>query len=59
METAPDFQDEENSPPEKPGGLELVTIIIFLFFIAWATYEFGVWLIKDGSKPPHETEQSP
>ena len=60
METDPDFQNEEKFPPSKsPGGLELVTIIIFLFFIAWATYEFGVWLIKDGSKPPHETEQSP
>jgi hypothetical protein len=58
MESDPDFQGEEKSPREKLGGLELVTIIIFLLFISWATYEFGFWLIKDGSKPPQETEQS-
>jgi len=28
-------------------------------FIAWGTYEFGVWLIKDGSKTPQETKQLP
>ena len=59
METDPDFQDEEKSPPAKPGGLELVVIIIFLLFVAKGTYEFGVWLIKDGSKPPKQTEQFP
>ena len=50
METDPDFNNEENPPPKKPSGLELVLIIILLLFIASGTYEFGVWLIKDGSK---------
>ena len=59
METDPDFQDEEKSPPAKPGGLELIAIIIFLLFVARGTYEFGVWLIKDGSKTPQNTEQFP
>ena len=59
MESDPDFQDEEKYPPEKLGLLELVTIIIFLLFISWATYEFGVWLIKHGNKSPQETEQFP
>jgi hypothetical protein len=60
METDPDFQNEEKLPPSKsPGGLELVVIIIFLLFVAKGTYEFGVWLIKDGSKPPKQTEQFP
>ena len=59
METEPDFQDEEKSAPAKPGGLELVVIIIFLLFVARGTYEFGVWLIKDGSKAPKQTEQFP
>ena len=59
METDPDFQDEEKSPPAKPGGLELVAIIILLLFVARGTYEFGVWLIKDGSKTPQETKQFP
>ena len=57
METDPDFQDEEKSPPAKPGGLELVVIITFLLFVAWGTYKFGVWLIKHGSKSPQEIEQ--
>jgi hypothetical protein len=59
METGPDFDNEEPPPPAKPGGLELVTIIVFLLFVAWGTYEFGVWLIKDGSKTPQETKQLP
>jgi hypothetical protein len=59
MDTDPNFQDEEKSPPTKPGGLELAAIIIFLLFVARGTYEFGVWLIKDGSKPPNQTEQFP
>jgi hypothetical protein len=59
METDPDSQYEEKSPPAKPGGLELVAIITFLLFVAWGTYEFGVWLIKHGSKSPEETEQIP
>jgi hypothetical protein len=59
METDPDFQGEEKSPPAKPGGLELVVIIIFLLFFAWGTYEFGIWLIKDGSKSTEKKEQFP
>lgn len=59
METDPNVQGEEKSPPAKLGGLELVAIIIFLFFVAWGTYEFGVWLIKHGSKSTQETEQFP
>jgi hypothetical protein len=59
METDSDFQGEEKSPPAKPSGLELFAIIVFLLVVAWSTYEFGVWLIKDGSKPPQKTEQFP
>ena len=59
METDPDFNNEENPPPAKPSGLELVVIIIFLLFFTWGTYEFGVWLIKDGSKTPQGTGQFP
>ena len=57
METDPDFHNEEKPSPAKPGGLELVVIIVFLLFVAWGTYEFGVWLIKDGSKTLPNTEQ--
>ena len=60
METDPDFQNEEKFPPLKPpGALELVVIIIFLLFFAWGTYEFGIWLIKDGSKSTEKKEQFP
>ena len=59
METDTDFNNKENPPPKKPSGLELVLIIISLLFIASGTYEFGVWLIKDGSKIPQKIEQSP
>ena len=59
METDPNFDNEEPPPPAKPGGLELVTIIVFLLLVAWGTYEFGVWLIKDGSKPTQKKEQFP
>ena len=58
METDPDFHNEEKPSPAKPGGLELVVIIVFLLFVAWGAYEFAVWLVKDGSKPLHNTEQS-
>jgi hypothetical protein len=59
METDPDFNNEENPPPAKPSGLELVVIIVFLLFVTWGTYEFGVWLIKDGSKTTQVTGKSP
>ena len=44
-----DFQEEPKPPPAKLGGFELIFIIIFILFIAWGTYEFGIWIIKDGS----------
>jgi hypothetical protein len=60
METNPDFQNEEELPPSKPPGvLELVSIIIFLLFVARGTYEFGVWLVKDGNQPRKQIEQLP
>ena len=59
METDLDFNNEENPPPKKPSGLELVLIIILLLFIASGTYKFGIWLIKDGSKIPQKIEQLP
>jgi hypothetical protein len=59
METDPDFNNEENPPPAKPSGLELVVIIVFLLFVTWGTYEFGVWLIKDGSKRLQGTGEFP
>jgi hypothetical protein len=57
METDSDFHNEEPPPPAKPSWLELLVIIIFLLFVARGTYEFAVWLIKDGSKTPQEMEQ--
>ncbi|MFT4579383.1 MAG: hypothetical protein ACI8PD_002344 [Nitrospinales bacterium] len=59
METDPDFNNEENLPPAKPSGLEIVVIIVFLLFVASGTYEFGVWLIKDGGKSLQKIEQTP
>jgi hypothetical protein len=59
METDSDLHNEETSPPSKPSGLELFVIIVFLLFVAWGSYEFGVWLIKDGSKTPQRTGQFP
>jgi len=50
-------QNEEKGPPPKPGGLETIIIFVFLLFVAWGTYEFGIWIIKDGGKPPQETER--
>jgi hypothetical protein len=59
MEIDPEFHNEENPPPAKPSGLELVVIIVFLLFVAWGTYEFGIWLIKDGSKTRQGIGQFP
>ncbi len=44
-----------NLPPAKPGGLEIIVIILFLLFVAWGTYEFGIFMIIDGGKTPQET----
>ena len=59
METDPDFNNEENPPPKKPSGLELVLIIILLLFIASGTYKFGFWLFKYASEISQKTEQFP
>ena len=48
---------EEKASPEKPSRLEMILIIAFLMFVAWGTYEFGVWVIKDGGKNLQEKEQ--
>ena len=49
---------EEKVPPAKPSGLEMILIIVFLMFVAWGTYEFGIWVVKDGGKTPQEKEQN-
>ena len=58
METDPKSHEEEKAFPAKPSGLEMVLIIVFLMFVAWGTYEFGIWVIKDGGKISQEKEQS-
>ena len=57
MATDPEPHEEEKVFPAKPSGLEMILIIIFLMFVAWGTYEFGIWVIKDGGKMPQEKEQ--
>ena len=49
---------EEKASPAKPSGLEMILIIVFLMFVAWGTYEFGIWVVKDGGKTPQEKEQN-
>ena len=58
MATDPQSQREEKASPAKPSGPEMILIIVFLMFVAWGTYEFGIWIIKDGGKMPQEKEQS-
>ena len=43
-----DTHNEEKATPEKPGGMELILIILFLAFVAWGTYKFGIWIVEDG-----------
>jgi len=57
MATDPEPHEEETVSPAKPSGLEMILIIIFLMFVAWGTFEFGIWVIKDGGKMPQEKEQ--
>ena len=57
MATDPEPHEEETVSPAKPSGLERLLIIVFLMFVAWGTYEFGVWIIKDGGKTPQEKAQ--
>ena len=58
MATDPQSHEEEKASPAKPSGLEMILIIVFLMFVAWGTYEFGIWIIKDWGKMPQEKEQS-
>ena len=53
MVTEPE-PDEQKVSLAKPSGLEMILIIVFLMFVAWGTYEFGIWIIKDGGKMPQE-----
>ena len=58
MAIDPQPHEEEKASTVKTSGLEMILIIIFLMFVAWGTYEFGIWIIKDGSKMPQEKQQS-
>ena len=49
--------DEKKVSLAKPSSLEMILIILFLMFVAWGTYEFGIWVIRDGGKMPQEKEQ--
>lgn len=49
MSPDPEAPEEEKAPPAKPGRLELLLIIVFLLFVAWGTYEFGIYLIGQGA----------
>ncbi len=48
---------EEKASSANPSGLEMILIIVFLMFVAWGTYEFGIWVITDGGKTLQEKEQ--
>ena len=50
MAIDPQPQEEEKASTVQPSGLEMILIIVFLMFVAWGTYEFGIWIIKDGGK---------
>ena len=50
----PDTHNEEKATPAKPGGMELILIILFLVLVAWGTYKFGIWIVKDGGKAKQE-----
>ena len=52
----PDTHNEEKATPTKPGGMELILIILFLVFVAWGTYKFGIWIVKDGGEVTQEME---
>lgn len=57
MEIDPELPNEEKASPAKPVGLEMFVIFVFLLFVAWGTYEFGIWIIKDGGKTSQEIER--
>ena len=48
---------KEKASTAKPSRLEMILIIVFLMFVAWGTYEFGIWVIKDGGKNLQEKAQ--
>ena len=50
----PDTNNEKKATPAKPGGMELILIILFLMFVAWGTYKFGIWIVKDGGEAPQQ-----
>ena len=50
----PDIHNEEKATPAKPGRMELILIILFLVFVAWGTYKFGIWIVEDGGKATQE-----
>ena len=52
----PDIHNEEKATPAKPGGMELILIILFLVFVAWGTYKLGIWIVKDGAEVTQEME---
>ena len=54
MVTDPEPDDEKKVSLAKPSSLEMILIIVFLMFVAWGTYEFGIWVIKDGGKMGQE-----
>ena len=58
MATDPQPHEEEKASTTKPTGLEMILIIVFLMFVAWGTYKFGIWIIKDGGQMPQEKQQS-
>ncbi len=45
----PEAYEEKKVSAAKPGRLELLLIIAFLLLVAWGTYEFGIYLIKQGA----------
>jgi len=52
----PDTHNEEKVTPAKPSGMELILIILFLVLVAWGTYKFGIWIVKDGGKATQDIE---
>ena len=52
----PDIHDDQKATPAKLGRMELILIILFLAFVAWGTYKFGIWIVKDGAEVTLEME---
>ncbi len=45
----PEAHEEKKVSVAKPGRLELLLIVVFLLLVAWGTYEFGIYMIKQGA----------